>query len=68
MKIKLFIGNIAPLPSLPCFILFCQLLRRVAGAGSGVIHSFFFQFVIVYLLNQLDSLIILVESPVDEPI
>ena len=70
MKIKLFIGNIAPLPSLPCFILLCQLLRRVTGAGSDVIHSFFFQLVIfLHLPNQLNSLIIRVSlQPVDKPI
>lgn len=69
MKIKLFIGNIAPLPSLPCFILLCQLLRRVAGAGSGVIHSFFFQFVIFFTSAKSTKFTNnSCESPVDEPI
>ena len=71
MKIKLFIGNIAPLPSLPCFILLCQLLRRGAGAssGSGVIHSFFFQFVIFFTSAKSTKFTNnSCESPVDEPI
>ena len=66
MKIKLFIGNIAPLPSLPCFILLCQLLRRGAGASSDVIHSFFFQFVIFFTSAKFTNN--LCESPVDEHI